>query len=222
MWRSVVYKEWLKVRWFLVGYSLLGILGISYLFISLNHDFEFSGGKNVWYNFLFLGHQFFLPLKYLPLAGGLVMGIAQFFPETVNKRIKLTFHLPLRENMVLLWMQFFGAGCLLFSFSIFFGMFTALSLVYFPLQMVAGCLISIFPWFLAGFAAYFLVALIVLEPAWKYRLFYTFVGAFFLTIYLKTSVTAAYEPANSGLFVLTIFLGPALLFSAHRFRKGEQ
>jgi hypothetical protein len=222
MWRSVIYKEWLKIRWFLIAYSLLGIVGISYLFLSLNHDFTFSGAKNLWNNFLFPGHQFYLPLKYLPLAGGLVIGIAQYFPETVSKRIKLTFHLPLRENTVLLWMHFFGAVCLLLSFSIFFGMFTALSLIYFPSQMVASCLISIFPWFLAGFAAYFLVALIVLEPVWKYRFFYTLVSAFFLTIYLKTSVTAAYGPANSGLLILTVSLSTALLFSAYRFRKGEQ
>lgn len=222
MWQSVIYKEWLKIRWFLVGYSLLGTLGICYLFVSLNHDFTFLGGKNLWNNFLYLGHQFFLPFKYVPLLGGLVIGLAQYFPETVNKRIKLTFHLPLKENTVLLWMHIFGTACLFMLFAIFFGMFTALSLVYFPRQMVTSCLISIFPWFLAGFTAYFLVALIVLEPAWKYRIFYTLVGAFFLTIYLKTSVTAAYGPANSGLLVLTIFLSTALLFSAQRFRKGEQ
>ncbi|MDP2888469.1 MAG: hypothetical protein Q8P34_05800 [Bacteroidota bacterium] len=221
MWKSIVYKEWLKIRWFLIGYTLLGILGIGYLFLTVKHGFAFSGGKNIWNSILFMGHQFFSPLKYVPLLGGLTIAIAQYFPETVNKRIKLTFHLPLRENKALLMMHAFGAVSLLLSFLVFFGMFTGFSLLYFPVQMVTDSIISIFPWFLAGFSAYFLVALIVLEPAWKFRLFYSLVGGFFLTIYLNSPVTGAYDPANSGLFVLTAFLSIALLFSAYRFRKGE-
>jgi len=221
MWKSVVYKEWLKIRWFLIGYTLLGILSIGYLFLTVKHGFAFTGGKNIWNTFLFLGHQFFSPLKYVPLVGGLTIAIAQYFPETVNKRIKLTFHLPLGENKALLMMHAFGAVSLLLSFLVFFGMFAGFSLVYFPVQMVTDSIISISPWFLAGFASYFLVALIVLEPEWKFRFYYSVVGGFFLTIYFAPAQTAAYGPANSGLFVLTAFLSIALLFSAYRFRKGE-
>ncbi len=221
MWKSIIYKEWLKTRWFLLGFTFLGILGIGYLFLTVRHDFTFSGGKNSWYSILFMGHQFFSPLKYLPLTGGLVIAMAQYFPETVNKRIKLTFHLPLRENKALLMMHAFGAGSLLLSFSIISGLFTGFSLVYFPIQMLADSVTSIFPWFLAGFTVYFLVALVVLEPDWKFRFYYSLAGVFFLSIHLNSADTAAYGPANSGLFVLTVFLSIALLFSAYRFRKGE-
>lgn len=221
MWKSIVYKEWLKIRWFLIGYTLLGILGIGYLFLTVKHGFAFSGGKNIWNSILFMGHQFFSPLKYVPLLGGLTIAIAQYFPETVNKRIKLTFHLPLRENKALLMMHAFGAVSLLLSFFVFFGMFTGFSLLYFPVQMVTDSIISIFPWFLAGFSAYFLVALIVLEPEWKFRFYYFVVGGFFLTIYLNSPVTGAYGPAIPGLLFLTAALSIALLFSAYRFRKGE-
>lgn len=221
MWKSLIYKEWLKIRWFLLGYSLLGILAIGYVFLALNHDFTFSGGKNVWNNFLFLGHQFFSLLKFMPLAGGLIIGIAQYFPEIVNKRIKLTFHLPLKENKVLLIMHAFGTGCLLAIFFVFLFLFAGFSLVYFPVQLVTDSILSLIPWFLAGFSAYFFIALIVLEPAWKYRFCYTIIGVFFLTIFFKSPVTAAYEPVNSELLILTAFQSVALLFSAYRFRKGE-
>ncbi len=221
MWKSIVYKEWLKIRWFLIGYTLLGILGIGYLFLTVKHGFAFSGGKNIWNSILFMGHQFFSPLKYVPLVGGLTIAIAQYFPETVNKRIKLTFHLPIGENKALLMMHAFGAVSLMLSFLLFIGMFTGFSLVYFPVQMVTDSIISILPWFFAGFAAYFLIALIVLEPEWKFRFCYSVVGGFFLTIYLNSPFTGAYGPANTGLFVLAAFLSIALLFSAYRFRKGE-
>jgi len=221
MWKSVFYKEWLKIRWFVVGYTLLGILGIGYLFLALKHNFAFTGGKNVWNAALFQGHQFYSLFKYVPLAGGLTIAVAQYLPETINKRLKLTFHLPLTENNGLLLMQAFGAGSLLISFLISGGLFTGFSLIYFPIEIVTDNVVTILPWLLAGFAAYFMVALIILEPNRVFRFFYSLVGGFFLTIYFASSGTAAYGPANSGLLVLTALLSIAFVFPAYRFRKGE-
>ena len=129
MWKSIVYKEWLKIRWFLIGYTLLGILGIGNLFLTVKHGFAFNGGKNIWNIILFQGDRFFDSLKYVPLAGGLIIAIAQYFPETVNKRIKLTFHLPLGENKALLMMHAFGAVSLLLSFVIVLSLFSGFSLL---------------------------------------------------------------------------------------------
>ncbi len=221
MWKSVFYKEWLKIRWFIFGYTLLGILGIGYLFLALKHNFAFSGGKDVWNTALFMGYQFYSLLKYVPLAGGLIIAVAQYLPETINKRLKLTFHLPLAENKVLLLMQAFGAGCLLISFSIFGGLFGGFSLVYFPIEIVTDTVVTILPWLFAGFAAYFMVALIVLETNRIFRFCYSLVGCFFLTIYFNSTDTAAYAPANSVLFILTALLSIGFVFSAYRFRKGE-
>jgi hypothetical protein len=221
MWKSVFYKEWLKIRWFIFGYTLLGILGIGYLFLALKHNFAFSGGKNVWNTVLFQEYQFYSLFKYVPLTGGLIIAIAQYLPETINKRLKLTFHLPLAENKVLLLMQAFGAGCLLISFSIFGGLFAGFSLVYFPIEIVTDTVVTILPWLFAGFAAYFMVALIVLETSRIFRFCYSLVGCFFLTIYFNSADTAAYAPANSALFILTVLLSFGFVFSAYRFRKGE-
>lgn len=221
MWKSIVYKEWLKISWFLLMYTLLGVFGICYLLLTVKHSFTFLDGKNVWNIFLFQGQQFFSPLKYVALIGGLVIAFAQYLPETVNKRIKLTFHLPLGENKALLLMLAFGTGSLLFSFLIFVGLFTGCCLIFFPIQMVTDMFITITPWFLAGFSVYFLVALIILEPRRSFRFCYFLVGSFYLAIYFISAGTAAYGPANSGLAALTAFSGFGLLFSGYRFRKGE-
>lgn len=221
MWKSVFYKEWLKIRWFIAGFTLLGVLYIGYLFLALKHNFAFTGGKNVWNAVLFQGHQFYSIFKYVPLAGGLIIAVAQYLPEAINKRLKLTFHLPLAENKTLLIMQAFGAGSLLVSFLIFGGLLFGFSLIYFPIEMVADSLITFLPWLLAGFATYFIVALVVLEPNRKYSFCYTLIGGFFLTIYFATAVTAAYASANFGLLVLTALLSIGFVFSAYRFRRGE-
>jgi hypothetical protein len=170
---------------------------------------------------LFQGHQFYSLFKYVPLAGGLTIAIAQYLPETINKRLKLTFHLPLTENNGLLLMQAFGAGSLLISFLIFGGLFAGFSLIYFPIEIVADLVVTILPWLLAGFAAYFMAALVVLEPNRVFRFFYSLVSGFSLTIYFASAGTAAYGPANSGLLVLTALLSIAFVFPAYRFRKGE-
>ena len=220
MWKSVFYKEWLKIRWFIVVYTLLGILVIGYIFLALKHNFAFTGGKNVWNAALFQGQLFYGFLKFVPLAGGLTIAAAQYLPETINKRLQLTFHLPLAENKVMLLMQAFGAGSLLISFLIFGGLFTGFSLIYFPIQMVADSLTTILPWLLAGLAANFILAQIILEPNRIFRFFYSLLGGFFLTIYFASSGTATYAPANTGLFFLTAMLSIVFVFSAYRLRKG--
>jgi hypothetical protein len=118
-----------------------------------------------------MGYQYFGYLKYIPLVGGLLIAIAQYFPETINKRIKLSFHLPLKENKILLMMHAFGFGSLLVAYLAIFAVFVVFSASFFPSQIVNDAIISVFPWFLAGFTASFLVALIVLEPVWMYCFF---------------------------------------------------
>lgn len=221
MWKSVIYKEWLKIRWFLIGFAVLGVVAVGYIFLKVQHDFTFFEGKNYWYSVLFQGFQYFGHLKYIPLAGGIAIGVAQYFPETINKRIKLTFHLPLNENKVMLMMMAFGASSLLLSFLIMFAVFFALSYTFFPIEIVIGAITSVYPWFLAGLTGYFLVALVVLEPVWKYRILYAVIGGFFATIYLQSAVTEGYGPVNTVLSVLTVGLSIALIFSGYRFRKGE-
>jgi hypothetical protein len=185
------------------------------------HNFAFTGGKNVWNTALFQGYQFYNYFKYIPLAGGLATAIAQYLPETINKRLKLTFHLPLAGNNALLLMQAFGTGSLLVSSLIFLGLFTGFGLIYFPMEMVADGVITILPWLLAGLAIYFLVPLVILEPNRIFRFFYSLIGGFFLTIYFASADSATYAPAIPAFFILTALLCIAFVFSAYRFKKGE-
>jgi hypothetical protein len=223
MWKSVVYKEWLKIRWFTLVFTGLGLLAVGNLFLKVQHDFTFSTAPGYWYQVLFQNHQFFNYglFKFIPSLGALAIALAQYFPETVNKRIKLTFHLPINENNVLLIMMLTGATCILAAYLVMGLTFTAFCSLYFPSEITEALLISILPWFLCGFAVYFLTALIVLEPVWKYRLFYLLVAATFLPVYLEPAVTGGYAPALPILVLFTVILSISLLFSGYRFRKGE-
>lgn len=223
MWKSVIYKEWIKTRWFVLVYLLIGIIAVCNIFLRVQHDFTFNDAQKYWYLQMFQGLQYFGYgfFKYVPLIGALAVAVAQYFPETVEKRIKLTFHLPVKEDKVLLVMMVYGACCLLIISLVTFLLFVLFSMHYFPVEVVKGAIVTIAPWFLSGFVAYFLTALIVLEPMWKYRFLYLIVASAFIPLFLTKANTGANAPSLPILAVFTVILSISLLFSGYRFRKGE-
>lgn len=221
MWKSIVYKEWIKTRWYLVMLTALGFLILGMLYLKVQHDIVFSHANNYWYFILFNGLLYFSFLKYLPLLIGIAFAFAQFSSEITRKRVKLTFHLPINEDRVMLIMMLFGAGALLASLGSMYIIFWGISDVFFGQEIVHAALVSTLPWFLAGFAAYFLVSTIILEPVWLYRILYAIVVILFIPTYLEDSVGGGYAPINLWLILLTLIISVSLLFSVYRFRKGE-
>jgi hypothetical protein len=221
MFKAIIYKEWIKIR--LIAFVVLGLslLALAYIFLKVRHDILFADAVNYWYSFLFKGYTYFGILKFLPFAAGLGFAIAQYFPETVNKRIKLTFHLPVSENGILIMMHAFGTIVLLSIFLIILGLFTVGSALFFPSNIIIPSLITMSPWFLGGMATYFFVALILLEPVWVYRGLFAIVGAGFITVFYASAAIGAFRPVLLPLAIITLLLSCVVLFSGYRFRKGE-
>ena len=222
MFKSLIYKEWLKTRWFLAGFLLLSALALSLMFLKVYHDLKFNGGTNYWNNILFLGFSYFASFKFVPLIGGIIIGFSQYFPETVEKRLKLTFHLPVNENKILLQMMSYGTIILSLAYLFLLIILLVFSTVFFPREIIIDALMSMTPWFLSGYASYYLVGLIVLEPIWKYRFVYTVISAFYVLFYHYTAMVGAYASLNIMLTIFTMALSISVLFSGYRFRKGEQ
>ena len=65
------------------------------------------------------------------------------------------------------------------------------------------------------------IAMIILEPVWKFRVFYIIVVYFTIMLFLEPSLPGGYARLNPKLAILTVLSSVALLFSAYRFRKGE-
>ncbi len=221
MWKSIIYKEWLKIRKPAVILFLVGLLVIIGIYSGVRHDLVLRDAELVWVRIMIMNYVYFTILKFIPLIIGLLIGVAQFVPETIEKRIKLTLHLPVNEETVVLKMIGFGALslCLLFGFMIL--LFYGLGSYYFPYEIVGNSLASILPWFLAGLAAYFLVAFVIMEPLWKYRMFYIILGAAFVSLFFKGSIVGDYAPVSFSLFLLVAASSISTLFSIYRFRKGE-
>ena len=93
--KHLLYKEWLKTRWFAAVSLLLGIILSTYACIDALSSFHSLGGA-FFYSTLLSGNISLMgQLKYLPLGVALLIGLSQFMPEITNKRIRLTLHLPI-------------------------------------------------------------------------------------------------------------------------------
>ena len=219
--RSIVYKEWIKTRWFMLILSILGLLAVGNVFLRVQHYITFNEAHNYWYLVLFQNQQYFKGLRFIPVVIGLAIALVQYIPEITDKRIKLTFHLPLNENRALLIMLGYGVSILILCFAFLLILFTGLSNHFFGAEIVHAALVSVTPWFLAGMAAYFLAAMVVLEAIWKYRIAYFLASSAFILFFFENGIAGAYATLNWKLTLCTLLISLSLTFSAYRFRKGE-
>ena len=79
--KHLLYKEWLKTRWFAAVSLLLGIILSTYACIDALSSFHSLGGA-FFYSTLLSGNISLMgQLKYLPLGVALLIGLSQFMPE---------------------------------------------------------------------------------------------------------------------------------------------
>jgi len=108
MYKAIVYKEWLKIRWAYVAMLIISILIVTYIWLMLSKQMEFNDAKALWGVIIFRKYKFFNDLQYIPLLIGAVIGAAQYAPESSQSRLKLTLHLPVKENKILMQMLLTG------------------------------------------------------------------------------------------------------------------
>lgn len=218
---SIFYKEWIKIGKISLLLTAVGLLIIAGIHLTVRHDLLMKDAEIYWSEILYQKYVYFSIFKFLPLITGLLIGLAQFIPETVDKRIKLSLHLPVNEEEIVLKMAGIGTALVLLIFTLLFAVMYGWSLVYFPVEIVNKMAVSIIPWFLSGLAAYFLASFVILEPIWKYRILYILTGGAFITLFYKSNVSGSYQPAILPLLVCVLMLSISSLFSIYRFRKGE-
>mgnify|MGYP005841750607 CR=1 FL=1 len=222
--KSLLYKEWLKVKWSFMGLIMLNLLIILNVCISLYNDFKFYETNEIYGGVVSWKNLFYIDMMYIPLATGLLLGIVQFFPEMNANRLKLTLHLPMKESKSLSLMQWFGIGllfCLFLFDAIVISVFTS---IYFPAEIVNSFWIISLPWFLAGFTGYIFVSIIIIEPSWSRRILFGIIGAGFVSWYYDTfspmGLYATFEKSFLIFVVITILITPAILFSGNNYKRG--
>lgn len=223
MFKSMIYKEWLKT-WTAIACLMLMLIGFTaYDFLALAKNASLQG-----YGFLWsyaVGKYSILVdnLIYLPVICGLALAAAQFIPETYRKCLKLTLHLPMSQLRTVSIMQGYGLVVLLVFFIIqaaSLGIFLGHYLV---ADIVWRILFSLLTWYCAGLCAYIWAGAIILEPAWRMRIFETVLMLALLSTFYLSSQMMGYSCGILPLATATTLAAfPLIHYSVRRFKDGVQ
>jgi hypothetical protein len=218
--RATLYKEWIKLRlyWALM---LLGSASYAvYLCLQLRYVHQFHDAVSVWGAWMFKGYLFFASYRHVPLVVGVVLGVLQFLPETLNKRIRLVLHLPLGEDRAISHHLLCGLLGLSLILLPAVALFVITGWVYFPVEFQRNLFLTLVPWVLAGLASYLLTAALLLENTWRYRVFYLLLGGAALRLFFLGDFYDVYQRVLAGFAIWTAALFLLPLLSSYRFRKG--
>ena len=199
---------------------LAGVVG--YILIEISRIIRVSSEVATWEMVIQNGVTFIKQLNFLPLIGGILLGVVQFVPEMTNKRLKLTLHLPMPETKILLSMLLFGLICLIILFGLTyvavylgFGKFFASEIVIWNLNLLL-------PWLLGGIIAYLLTVWICIEPVWRQRIFDSIIAILIVSLFYFKAIPGAYSPILGYLVILIILSVSFSFYSLIRFKDGEQ
>jgi hypothetical protein len=220
MFKAIVFKEWLKIRWAYAVAVIICLLMLGNIILNLNHDIKFNSPIAMWNAVVFLGHQYYEGLRYIPLFVGLMVAAAQFIPEMVTSRLKLSLHLPVRENSIVLQMLAVGLLAVAALLLVTIVLLSAISLFYFPSQILRSALLTTAPWFLAGLVGYLGLSAVIIEPRWVRRVFlliisYGVIDSLLLAVNYETFILLL----PSATVVAACFT-LAIVFTGYRFRRG--
>lgn len=221
--RALIFKEWKKTKWFSIGAFAIGVLLLTYIFLKLGRSFRMVGLEHLWDVIVNRNQFLFRDLKYFPIATGFCLALAQFVPEMVQKRIKLSLHLPLSNRRIVFSMLGYGLICLIIIFTLHLFIFLVFSGVYFPIEIIENMIHTLLPWYISGLAAYSMMSWICLEPSWKRRVFNALLMFASLQLYYLSDFPGAYSSVVLlSLVLLSFFVLPFGYFSVHRFKVGIQ
>ncbi|RKY60863.1 MAG: hypothetical protein DRP96_04815 [Candidatus Neomarinimicrobiota bacterium] len=219
--KAIFFKEWLKIRWVVFGAVLLALGFLTYIGLNLRQYFKMNDPINVWIYFIQRKVLYYSILKFIPAFIAVILAIAQFTPEMVKKRYRLTFHLPYSETKSILLMSGIGLLIVLLVAVILLVGLAIIGSNYFPAEVTYSSLITVLPWLLASITVYLATSAIVLDPSWKYRILYAlFFIPFIQSLFLEHGYLE-YQYSLTAYFLVSLLFGVVILFPGYRLRKGS-
>lgn len=218
MFRSLLLKEYLKLR--AMGCLALAVhlAVLGYIYLSMRRLFLLDHAEVVWYRVIHLGTIYYEPLQLLPLLTGVLLAVAQFLPEMRGQRFRISLHLPMPPHVVVLGHLAVGLGIVLTLLLLDVGVLAVMTLERFPVEVAWRAVWTVLPWALAGLAGYLGTALVLLEPVWRLRAVNLLVGFGVVGLLLHRAAPGAYAPSLAWSALLVALLVPSILYPAYRFR----
>ena len=223
MFSALFYKEWIKTRRiiFLTGIILTAL--VIYIFVNTEQILRISGHVQAWSNII-LKDASVLPdiAKWFPLFVGILLGLVQFIPEMMDKRLKLTLHLPFPESKIILSMLMYGVVVLLATYFLMYVILSVGLSFYYATEIIASMTWQVSPYFLGGLMSYIFTAWICLEPLWRLRIFNALTAIGGLYLFFMDAKQGAYMTFLPYLAVVVVLGFCFPFYSAARFKDGAQ
>ncbi len=220
--KMILYKEWLKTRWTVLGAAVVFAAVSFYCLLNLMKIVEIRSGAILWEAMVEKDAILLNVFRFLPALAGLLLALSQFVPEVLHKRFKLTLHLPYPQNRMVLIMLGYGLVLLTVLFAVQAGVSALVLRGPLVKELVWRIIVSLLPWYLAGWAAYIFTSALCLEPAWKKRVPILLVAAGLLYLMFISDTPEAYSlflPWLLGYTLLSIVL---VFYAVIRFKEGAQ
>ncbi len=219
---SLFYKEWLKIRYVYLFCAAVLFAYTAFSLYGVHRVIDFRGADHVWSVLLENKGVLVDRMKFLPLLAGLLVGMAQFVPELVQKRLKLTLHLPMPHTGTVFMME----GMTVVLLLLLFALHAAAEVFYFasvmPREFVDGIMLTSLPWYASGIIVYLCTAWICMEPTWKFRIVQLLFSVALCRILFISSLPMAYDRMIVWIIVAVAVMFPASVVSVDRFVKGCQ
>lgn len=220
--QAIFFKEWLKIRTtYLCSAFVLAAMTL-YCLLRIERILAIKDVPHLWQLMLERDMVFVDVLQYAFPAVGLAVAVAQFLPEVLQKRLKLTLHLPVSQKRMTFSCLGFGAGAL----AVLFGA-CALVLGGYARSLLAPELVerierTMLPWVLAGWAAYFLAGWILTEPSVRGKIVAGGLAVAVLRMYYVSLVPESYNGFLPVLAASTVSLASFTWLSVLRFKAGAE
>lgn len=220
--KAIVFKEWIKTRRVFCISLFLAVVMAVYAVLSMNRLISLKGVDHLWIVMLVKDNLFVGIIKYVPVAIGIAVAVAQMVPEMSHKRLKLTLHLPYPQIKLVTIMLLTGVAEIFTVFVAQLLILVVYDSIIIPVELVERMVLTVLPWYFAGFTAYLFVASVCLEGTWAMRIVLSLLGIGVLMMFYLQDSPEAYN----GVILLMIFfmIVPALLSygSVIRFKEGRQ
>ena len=112
MLKAILYKEWIKSRWYLAVAFAVTCAFAGYAMLRLYRALGMMGAGHIWEVMVTRNAVFVEQMEYVPLLAGLLLAVVQFAPEMHRKCLKLTLHLPVSALRATGTMLLFGVAAL--------------------------------------------------------------------------------------------------------------
>lgn len=223
MYKALLFKEWLKTRRVFCISLIISILVAVYAVMQMKSLIETKGMETLWLTMILKDVMFVDILAYIPLLAGIAIGVAQMAPEMSHKRLKLTLNLPYPTMKLTAIM--IGVGLL--QLTLIFLLQALIIAIYdsiiLPSELTWRVMLTLAPWYIAGYIAYLLVSAICLEGKWLVRLIIGILGVgILIPIYIFGGAIIIYNILLPVLIIFTLILTLLSLGSVARFKEGLQ